>query len=225
MSTYTYYNSAYLGWQPYVAFGTRRLTETSPAQSFTEPLSLDEMKAYLKIPFRDPTDPAEDILLSSLISGARAIAEVEQGGLELIVRQWDHYFDHWPGYAIEVGHPLQSVELVQYRDSQDVLHTLTENVDYIVDTNKRPGLIAPTYGNSFPDFTAWPTSALLIRYTSGIPATDPWWSGDSGATTKNGMRYLVSEWYNKRLLDVGGDQNPPWMLRWCLSAGVPPRAR
>jgi uncharacterized phiE125 gp8 family phage protein len=216
----------YAGYLPFVTYGTRRLTDSSPAQSFTEPLSVTEMQDYLKIPVRSPADTAEIALLRSFISGARAAVEEEQGGLELIARQWDHYFDYWPASSvIPIGNPLQSVELVQYRDSDNVLHTLTENTDYIVDTAKRPGIIAPTYNASLPSFTAWPSSAVMIRYTSGYRTTDAWWSGETGEKNKNAMRWLISEWFNKRLLDTGNATDVSWQLRMCLSGGVPPRAR
>jgi hypothetical protein len=62
MSTASLPFSGY-GYLPFVTYGTRRLTESSPAQSFTEPLSLAEMQDYLKIPVRSPADTAEDALL------------------------------------------------------------------------------------------------------------------------------------------------------------------
>lgn len=214
------------GYLPFVTYGTRQLTETSPPQSFTEPLSLAEMKAYLKVPDRSPTDTAEDAFVSSLISAARAAAEEAQGGPELIARQWDHYFDYWPASSIiALGHPLQSVELVQYRDSLGVYHTLTENTDYIVDTVKRPGIIAPAYNVSLPSFDAWPSSAVMIRYTSGYRTTDSWWSGGSGQNTLNAMRLLVSEWFNDRLPFATGVKDLPWQLVIGLSGDATPRAR
>ena len=52
-------------------YGSLSLTEASPPQSFVEPLSLDEVKKFLKLPVRSPVDALEDAELSSLISAAR----------------------------------------------------------------------------------------------------------------------------------------------------------
>jgi uncharacterized phiE125 gp8 family phage protein len=220
---YGTYGGLYYG--ALVPYGTRILTETSPPQSFTEPLQLADVKAYLKIPDRSPADTYEDALVQSLISGARAAAEEAQGGSELIVRQWDHYFDYWPSYRLELGNPLVSVDLVQYQDSDGVFHALTTDVDYLVDTVKKPGVLMPTWNNTWPTFQAWPSSSVLIRYTSGYAATNAWWTGEIGQMVLNGMRLLISDWYNNRLPWDTPLKEMPYALQICLAGDSTPRAR
>ena len=54
-----------------VPYGSLALTETSPSQSFTEPIGLGEIKEYLRLPIRLAPDSAEDDELGALISAAR----------------------------------------------------------------------------------------------------------------------------------------------------------
>ena len=208
-----------------VAYGTRVLTETSPVQSFSEPLALGDVKAFLKLPERSPVDSEEDALVESLISAARAVAEMEQCGRELILRQWDHFFDYWPSYRLELGKPLVSVDLVQYRDSDGNYTVLTEDVDYLVDAIKQPGVLAPMYNKTWPTFTPWPSSSILVRYTSGYSNADPWWAGDIGQNVLNGMRLLISDWFNNRMPFSTPVTEYPFQLRACLAGGSSPRAR
>ncbi len=209
-----------------VAYGTLNLTESSPPQSFTEVLTLEDVKSYLKVPERSPVDPDEDAELQSLIVAAREQAEIAQAR-DLVQKQYDASFDYWPGYRVELGAPLVSVDLVQYRDSTGAYTALTENVDYVVDKAKRPGVLAPPYNGTWPTFTPWPTSAILVRFTSGFASNSAWWS-DSGASVKSGMRLLISDWYNNRLPFVRGQEvlfDYPMGLRMLLGAGSIPRAR
>ncbi len=180
------------------ASGTLSLTESSPQQSFEEPLTLEEMKAYLKLPpARSPIDALEDSEIAALISAARTQAEILQGR-DLVRKQWDLSLDYWLDSVIRLRSPLVSVDLVQLRDSGGAVTTLAENTDYIVDSAKSPGVLAPPYNTTWRNFTPWPSSAILIRYTSGLASDSVWWKAD-GQQVKNGMRRLISDWYNHKL--------------------------
>ena len=93
-----------------VTYPSQVLTESSPPQSFTEPLTIAETKAFLKIPDRSPVDPFEDDLLGTLISSARAVAENE-ADRDLIRRQWDICFDYWPS-AYGSGNQQRAIDVV-----------------------------------------------------------------------------------------------------------------
>jgi uncharacterized phiE125 gp8 family phage protein len=187
-----------LMWGAYVTYGTLLLTQSSPPQSFVEPVSLEEAKDFLKVPQRSPAEPAEDALIQSLISAARSYAENEQG-CDLVRKQWDLVYDYWMSYRIELPPgPLVSVDLMQYTHSDGTVTIMTEGVDYIVDKSKNPACILPPYNVMWPVFTPQPSSAILTRFTSGYAHDDPYWLGD-GAVVKEGMRYLISNWYNLRL--------------------------
>jgi uncharacterized phiE125 gp8 family phage protein len=208
-----------------VAYGSLNLTDTSPQQTFIEPITVGEMQSYLKVPERSPVDQGEIDFLTALISAAREQAEILQGA-DLVQKQWDLNLDYWPSYRIEMRPPLQSVDLVQYTDSNNEITKLVVDVDYIVDKSKGPGILAPPYNGTWPTFTPWPSSSILIRFTSGVTSTSPFWSG-SGARIKIGMKLLMSHWYNNRIpFDrAGAVVELPYAITSCLSYGSNMRAR
>jgi uncharacterized phiE125 gp8 family phage protein len=208
------------------SYGSLGLTEASPAQSFAEPIDIDEIQSYLKIPTRNPPDQAEDDTLGAFIIGAREQAEILQGR-DLVRKQYDLVFDYWPCERIELRDLLVSVDLARYRDSDGNYTTLNENTDYVVDTAKHPGMIVPPYGQTWPTFTPWPSSALLVRFTSGPAASSAFWS-DAGARIRIGMKLLISAWYNNRLpFEKGANvvAEYPYAVTSCLSYGALPRIR
>jgi uncharacterized phiE125 gp8 family phage protein len=209
-----------------VAYGSLNLTDASPQQSFTEPLTADLVKSYLKVPLRDPPDSAEDDQINMFISGAREQAEILQGR-DLVRKQWDLSMDYWPSYRLEMRTPTISVDLLQYKDSNGALTTMVRDTDYIVDVAKQPAIVAPPYNSTWPIFTPWPSSAILLRFTSGYSSTDPFWLGP-GARIKNGMLLLISAWYNNRLpfeKGIGAADEYPYAVTSCLSYGALVRAR
>jgi hypothetical protein len=128
---------------------------------------------------------------------------------------------------LELGAPLVSVDLVQYRDSTGAFTTMASGTDYIVDLARNPGVISPTFGHIFPLFMAWPSSAILVRFTSGVAPASVFWS-DAGARIKVGMKLLISHWYNNRLpfeKGVGAAGEYPYAVTSCLSYGAIPRVR
>jgi len=203
--------------------GNLSLSETSPPQSFIEPLTLTEVRKYLRLPEISPSDPAEDDELTGFIVGAREQAEILQRQ-DLVRKQYDLHFDYWPDWRISLRAPLVSVDLVQYRDSDGTIVPLTENTHYIIDTFKRPGFITPAYNATWPSFTPWPSSALLIRFTSGYTANSAFWA-DAGARLKIGMKLLISQWYEQRLpfeKGSGAVQEYGYAITSCLSYGAVP---
>jgi len=205
--------------------GSLNLTLTSPPQSFTEPLTVAEVEQFLRLPDLSPKDDDRDDLLEALITAAREVAEIEQRR-DLVEKQWDLSLDWWR-YPIPLRAPLVSVDLVQYTDSAGTETTLTENTDYVVDTAKHPGIICPPYGGIWPSFTPWPSSPILIRFTSGLSATDIFWS-DAGQRVLLGMKMLIAHWYNQGDLmappgSMGGEI--PWGAKVLLGTGAVPAGR
>lgn len=208
-----------------VPYGSAQLTETSPPQSFSEPLTLTEVKAWLNIEQASPPNDEDDELLLSLIPAAREVAEMFQGR-DLVRKQIDLVFDHWPATMIELGAPLVSVDLIRYRDSSGSYTTLTEETDFIVDIYKQPGIVTPAYGRSWPSFTPWPSSAVLIRFTSGYSITSAFWS-DAGSRLKKGMLHLAADWYEERLSFNPGQSTDlyPLKIRALLGSRSRPRVK
>jgi len=222
-----YASYANLGlWGTLVPYGSISLTAKSPPQSFIEPLTVSEVRTYLKLPLRSPSDPAEDDELMALIMGARIQAEIAQHR-DLVVKQWDLSFDYWldfrVNYQLVMRDPLISVDLLQYMDFNGNVTQMVENTDFVVDRKKHPGVIMPPYNQSWPVFTPWPSSAILARFTSGFTNDDPWWSN---VTVKIGMRLLISHWFHNRIPFVLGQQaiaEYPLSITSCLSDGAIPR--
>ena len=167
--------------------GSLNLTDSSPAQTFTEALTAGDVASFLRLSEDQIDLHAAD--LNAMIPAAREIAEIFQGR-DLVQKQWDLSLDYFYGCStvmgslgwfvaavsgggqfIELGQPLVSVDLVRYRDSAGTYSDLSENVDYIVDTRKQPGLIAPVYGKSWPSFTPWSTPSAGRRTARTGPAT------------------------------------------------------
>lgn len=208
------------------SFATLNLTNSSPQQSFTEPLDPDLVKNYLKIPLRDPADDAEDDQIAMFISAAREQAEIFQNR-DLVRKQWDLSMDYWPSYRLEMRTPTISVDLLRYKDSNGALTTMVENTDYIVDVAKQPAVVAPPYNGTWPTFTPWPSSSILLRFTSGYSSTDPFWNGP-GARIKNGMLQLISAWFNNKLpfdKGIAAANEYPYTVTSCLNYGAQQRAR
>jgi hypothetical protein len=136
----------------------------------------------------------EQAMLETFVIAAREIAEVYQG-IELTEKQYDLHLDYFPS-EIELGYPLQSVEVVQYTNSDGTVTTLTQGTGYIVDLAR--GLVLPPYGESWPSFTPWPSSAVLVRFTRGYPENHPYWSS-TGQRILNGMKLLITIWHENRL--------------------------
>jgi hypothetical protein len=161
-----------------------KLTITSPLQSFIELITVAEAKEFCDIPDADTT---RDWLLTTYIAAARDVAELRQGR-DLVSKHWDLTMDCIPA-IIETRENLSSVELFRYRDSDGNYTTMVENTDYIVDTSAF--ILTPPYNGQWPSFTAWPSSAVLVRYTVTPPAPD--------AQVLMGMRFLINQWYVNRV--------------------------
>lgn len=207
-------------------YGSLALTVSSPSQSWTEPLTDAEVKAYLGLPAREFPDDEEDAMIAGFIAAARNQAEILQGR-DIVRKQWDLSLDYFNDYQIRLRAPLVSVDLVKYRDSDGNYTTLTENTDYVVDTAKHPGVIVPAVNATWPSFSPWPSSAVLIRFTSGFASADPWWL-DDGFRVKAGMKMLISSWYENRLpFEVGANaaQEYPYSVTALLSYGALVRVR
>lgn len=203
------------GYGAMVHYGGLDLTESSPPQSFVEPLSIDDVQKYLNLP--DSMVQAQGAQLLAFISAAREAAEILQGR-DLVVKQWDLVFDYWPGYLVELRPRLVSVDLAQYRDSTGAYTTLVENTDFVVDRTKQPGVVTPPYNRTWPTFSPWPTGAMLFRFTAGMAPNSIFWS-DAGARVKIGMKLLISQWFSNRIPFGAKVEEFPYAVTALLSYG------
>lgn len=219
--------SAVYGSGALVTYGTLNLTESSPAQSFTEPFTVAEAKTFLNLPARLEVDEEEDALIEAMIVAARESAEIIQGR-DLVQKQYDLSLDYWRDYRVELRPHLASVDLVRYKDSNGATTDLVENTDFIVDTSKHPGILTPAYNHTWPAFTPWPSSAILIRFTAGLTSSHSFWS-DAGARVRMGMRYLIAHWFeNRNAFERGAGRDVtefPYTVTQLLQMGAIRRAK
>jgi uncharacterized phiE125 gp8 family phage protein len=116
---------------------------------------------------------AEDDLLTEFIVSARQ--DVEGGTRRAFITQtWDLFLDEWPEknyIEIPFGN-LQSVTSVKYTDCAGTETTLTEDTDYIVETNgDQHGRIVLPYQGSWPTAELYPSKPIAIRFICGYGAT------------------------------------------------------
>lgn len=225
------------------AYGSLELTDASPPQAFYEPIALADIRTWLGI--ANEQDDAQDALLSSLITAARETAEILQNR-DLIQKQYDMHLDlllgydalqgaAYPlrsqylynlgvGYEIPLREPLQSVELFQYTDNLGATTTLAEGIDYLVDPSRH--WVIPPFNQLWPFFAPQPSSAVLIRFTSGYSATHPFWQ-NAGQRLIQGMRMLIAAWHEGRLpfQDIRNVAEVPYAVTTLLSYGARPRVR
>jgi uncharacterized phiE125 gp8 family phage protein len=200
-----------------VSYGALALTVSSPQLYPQEPISIEEAKVLAKVEHNE-----EDELLDDYITTARVAAENETG-INLAVKQFDLTLDYFPGCAIELPGPLQSVDLVRTRDSDGSYTTLVEDTDYIVDRAR--ALVLPPYGSGWPSFTPYPSGAILIRFQSGYPASHPFWSGE-GKAIMTGMKFLITDWYyNRDVTAAKGGAELPYRVKYLFGLIAKQRAR
>lgn len=137
-------------------------------------------------------DSVEDSLLTALITAAREYCEGFTGRA-LATQTIEAYPEYFFGDMELPRPPLQSVASVKYKDSEGAETTLTEDTDYIVDTDSVFGRLALPYSKSWPTFTAYPVNPIRVRYDAGYSDAD-----SVPQTIKLAMLLLVGHWYKNR---------------------------
>lgn len=187
--------------------------KTAPA---VEPLSVEEVKTYLKI---DGSATSEDDYLDALIKAARAAVE-KYTGRALITQTWYGYPEEFPlsdEQPLELPcPPLVSITSIIYYDYNDVATTLPA-IQYYTDT------ATMSRGRIFiKDAYSWPTDTLrrsmpiIVEFICGYGASSSYIP--SGIVTA--LYQLIAYWYENR-----GDQTPtvgavPPVIQYLLESFV-----
>lgn len=217
---YGYSGSSWCGWYPgRSAHGRVTLAETSPPQSWTEPLAVPEVAAHLKLPLSDD----EIARLPLFIAAARSVAEGVYNRV-LAQRQFQFVADYWNSWRVELGSPLISVDSVQYTSSDGIPTQMAKTTDYLVDLSREPGGIIPAVNSSWPAFSPWPSGAVQVLFTAGYAPDSPFWQ--ESAHLKIGMLYLITEWFTNRLpFTFSQDELPKYGATYLLSHGARVRVK
>lgn len=130
---------------------------TQPA---TEPVTLTEVKEYLRIDGND-----HDTLLTSLIASARLWCEQYQNRA-YITQTWETWLDRWQ-FPIRLARaPLISVSSIKYYSSDNTELTWA-STQYQVDAITDPARVNLAYNITPPNDVLRQMNAIVVRYTTG----------------------------------------------------------
>jgi hypothetical protein len=177
---------------------------TAPA---AEPVTLNEVKAYLRI---DGSD--EDTMLTTFISVARQSIE-DYLNRKMITQTWDLWLDNFGSElmfdslipdgvtdgklseylkvdrAIDIPiYPLQSVTYLKTYDDAGTDTTMSSG-DYIVDVYTEPGRLALKNDTSWPSTYLRPVNGIQIRFVCGY--------GASGSAVPYPLKHAILEMCGK----------------------------
>lgn len=157
-----------------------KVTQLPPneEETYSEPISLEEVKLWLKVEIDD-----DDDLIESLISASRSHCEIELNR-SLMIQNLQATFD---GFGDEIDLPFPpviEVTEVEYIDTNGDLQTL-DNEAYWVSLGTPSRIVSK---DKFPETQNRPDS-VLCTYSAG---------GNVSETVKTAMKMLISHWYTNR---------------------------
>lgn len=130
---------------------------TQPA---TEPVTLQEVKDYLRLDGND-----HDSNLTALIASCRQWCEQFQNKA-YITQTWETYLDKWE-FPIRLARPpLQNITHIKYTTSDGTLLTWA-STEYAVDAITEPARVVLAYNKTIPSEVLAPINAIQIRYVTG----------------------------------------------------------
>lgn len=180
---------------------TRPQSWTRVTAPTVEPITLDQLRAHLRIDVTDEDDELEEI-----ISDSREALENEYE-VAFNTQTWDVVLDAFPcgwtwapgwagplrSTAIILGRrPVQSVTSVKYTDSTGATVTLTPTTDYVVDASG--GRIVPAFGKLWPMTTLQPVNGVQIRVVLGYGSN----ATDIPRNARRATRLMCGHFYENR---------------------------
>jgi len=182
------------------------------SQPAVEPLTVDEVKTYLRIDHDD-----EDCLLASLITSARFQVEAALD-LALIIQSWSWTFDAWPkGNALElpIGF-VQSVQAVRVTARDGTVSEVSPDQFALEGGRIPPRLVAKSGDWPKPGV---PALGIEIAFTAGF-GSEP---SDVPEPIRQALLMLVAHWYEHRdPAEIGG---PATRIPEAVSALLKPYSR
>jgi uncharacterized phiE125 gp8 family phage protein len=159
----------------------------------SEPVSLDEAKAHLRV-----DGNYDDGLIGNLITSARKYLDGKDGilGRALVSQTWELVLDTWPtsgcGFAANAVQiplpPLTGITSVKYFDTDGNEQTFS-SANYTIDAVSEPGWIVLDQGVSWPALLN-AANVITIRFTAGY-ATVP-------EPISQAILLLIGHWYANR---------------------------
>jgi uncharacterized phiE125 gp8 family phage protein len=166
-----------------------------------EPITLDEMKAYLRV---DEDDLAQDDLIAGLVRAARLMVEAASRRI-LIEQRWRVVLDRWPagGSILLPLAPLIAVDGIKVTDAAGNAFDIPASA-FAADTLSDPPRIAVAGG---PE-PGKPRNGISVELRAGFGAAPE----AVPATLKLAIRILVAHWFENRGDVIGEQILPPEAL-------------
>ncbi len=153
-----------------------------------EPVSLEEVKAHLRI---DHTD--EDVLLAALVTAGRIHLETTLG-LSFLTQQWILVLDQWPAQqsvSLPLG-PVQQITAITLYDEDDQASAI-DSSSYALDAISQPSRVVwrasisrPRPGRAY--------NGIEISLTTGFGSN----AVDVPQPLRQAILLLVAHWYENR---------------------------
>jgi uncharacterized phiE125 gp8 family phage protein len=162
-----------------------------------EPVSLPEMRAYLRL-----DDSAEDDLVTALVKAARLVVEAASGR-QLVEQTWRLVLDRWPcGRKVLLPlSPLIRVERVRVFDAAGAPTDLASALVRAESASDPPHVVVAA-GAPEPGL---PAEGIHLDVAVGFgPAP-----ADVPAPLAQGVRMLVARWFENRGDSLGDTALPP----------------
>lgn len=165
---------------------------TSPPA--TEPVSLAEAKAHLRVPHAD-----DDAYISTLIIAARRAVEARTG-LALINQGWSLWLDRWPDAPVaSLGlAPVSALgDIITY--GEDATPAIYDPSHYYLDGVSKPGraVIRP---DRLPPLAGRKVNGIEVRFTAGFGSA----ASAVPQELKQALLLAVAHWFERRGEADGG---------------------
>lgn len=177
---------------------TKKVIYAAPT---VEPLSLEELKRYLRI---DGDDDDGDLL--DLIRTVRGTLE-EKTWRAFCTQTWDVYFDYFEDELVLPLPPVASITSIKYYDENGTQQTLSSSV-YELGVYNEIGKVRLQYQQSWP-VSRGHKDQVVVRSVHGYGGP-----GDVPRQLKQAIKFLAAHWYSQREpLNIGNIVNPlPWTV-------------
>lgn len=156
------------------------------AEPTTEPVSLEEVKLFLRLL---PDDTSEDDFISGLITAAREYCE-NFTARALATQTIIMYLDSIPDSVEVPMPPLQSVDKIDVIEADKAVHELIADTDYLIDAGDISNIIFMDSAREAAG-QLYPVNPVQITCTVGYTTDIP-------ASIKQAILLLVAHWYENR---------------------------